>query len=891
MATKLGVQTQPSATYESEELLAQQPVILVQNADGSTDTSSTAEIQLALDMATSRFVADVEPLFTTHTVQPGSTASALILSPALSFPTLLGSSYAGRGYILRAKTVAGGAMGTYGISATIASNTGTTQVNTATPMTNVLADGSTSYTVQAGDVVEVHSGCVFASVFARAVSGVATFSGVRIMGYLTSTPTASSTGLTSVALNAIANAHAGNYDGVAELPRTTVTTDMPTINGVTVYVGPGVGDDYPATATGLQNAINARAAVVSNQNDAIILRNGVNLSGNWTLKKKAGGTGKIVIRGETTHTPEHTRTAMSTYVGGGYAKVRAAGVDYAFQCEPGASHYRLALFEVTVSQASLYCGGLLNLSDTVAENAGTGLLADQPNDVIADRMYIHGDPVIECKFGVRLGGVSQGVVDCYIADIHSGNQVGDSQAVGGTTGAGPFRIHNNYLEASSENSLFGGASVYVPGLVPSDITFTKNLLRKPFSWHSNATINGSVKNLWELKNARRVLCEGNVMEGCWQGGQAGDAVLLTPINQYGPTWNAGVRDVTFRYNVLRNASSGYNITNDNTENGFRSFGLWRFSMHDNAAWNINDPAWVPANFRIVRLANGTDVRLTHNTLLGSANTTNTVGLLLGVTTGLFARVKYDDNLSTAQSYAVIADGGAPGNGSITPTLVNGGGSFNNNGLVNFDFNTGGYFSDYPGTTKFPADLTAAGVATPAITSTWDTADPDTVLAALTLSGPLSTAASDGTQLGANLTTLRSAIAGVWSGAGSGAGPAHHLALTQEPSQAPVSGQPHATAPAGAVKDASNVTVTSDASTVAATLVIENGSATPIGTLTTPVISGLWSFAGTGLGATGAGARCHWHFADGSLTGVDSQSFTVADAGALVPFRSHRRTIL
>ena len=43
----------------------------------------------------------------------------------------------------------------------------------------------------------------------------------------------------------------------------------------------------------------------------------------------------------------------------------------------------------------------------------------------------------------------------------------------------------------------------------------------------------SVKNIFELKNARRVLAEGNVLEHNWQHDQNGFAILFTVRNQDG----------------------------------------------------------------------------------------------------------------------------------------------------------------------------------------------------------------------------------------------------------------------------------------------------------------------------------------------------------------------
>jgi hypothetical protein len=60
-----------------------------------------------------------------------------------------------------------------------------------------------------------------------------------------------------------------------------------------------------------------------------------------------------------------------------------------------------------------------------------------------------------------------------------------------------------------------------------------------------------VKNLFELKNAERVLFESNILENSWGGfSQAGFAILLTPKNQALHAGNVcpscQVTDVTIR---------------------------------------------------------------------------------------------------------------------------------------------------------------------------------------------------------------------------------------------------------------------------------------------------------------------------------------------------------
>lgn len=75
-----------------------------------------------------------------------------------------------------------------------------------------------------------------------------------------------------------------------------------------------------------------------------------------------------------------------------------------------------------------------------------------------------------------------------------------------------------------------------------------------------------VKNVFELKNARRVLVEYNVFENNWLHGQPGYAILFTPRNQDGACTWCVVEDVVFQYNIVRNSSAGVNLTGYDTPN-------------------------------------------------------------------------------------------------------------------------------------------------------------------------------------------------------------------------------------------------------------------------------------------------------------------------------------
>jgi hypothetical protein len=68
-----------------------------------------------------------------------------------------------------------------------------------------------------------------------------------------------------------------------------------------------------------------------------------------------------------------------------------------------------------------------------------------------------------------------------------------------------------------------------------------------------------VKNLFELKNARHSLIEFNVFENNWLNAQKGYAILFTPRNQDGACTWCIVEDVTFQYNLVRNVAGAISV--------------------------------------------------------------------------------------------------------------------------------------------------------------------------------------------------------------------------------------------------------------------------------------------------------------------------------------------
>jgi hypothetical protein len=220
------------------------------------------------------------------------------------------------------------------------------------------------------------------------------------------------------------------------------------------------------------------------------------------------------------------------------------------------------------------------------------------NKVVLDRVWFQGSPTDEANHGLSLNGANYiAVVDSYFTNFHCNapGSCSDAQAIhggGGNHQDGPFKISNNFIEASGEGILFGGGPATT---TPADIEVTRNHFFKPKTWNpSDPTFDGlmrTTKNHFELKNAQRVLFEGNVLENNWGGfSQAGFAILLTPKNQVSGTTNqcpsCVVRDVTIRYSRVMNTGGLFQIANATGSGGLPATEGSHYSIHDVLAEDV-----------------------------------------------------------------------------------------------------------------------------------------------------------------------------------------------------------------------------------------------------------------------------------------------------------------
>jgi hypothetical protein len=69
----------------------------------------------------------------------------------------------------------------------------------------------------------------------------------------------------------------------------------------------------------------------------------------------------------------------------------------------------------------------------------------------------------------------------------------------------------------------------------------------------------SVKNIFELKNARNVVVDQNIFENHWKESQAGYAIVFTPRNSGGACSWCVVETVRFENNIVRHVAAGINL--------------------------------------------------------------------------------------------------------------------------------------------------------------------------------------------------------------------------------------------------------------------------------------------------------------------------------------------
>jgi hypothetical protein len=387
----------------------------------------------------------------------------------------------------------------------------------------------------------------------------------------------------------------GGYDGPAELPRVTVPSAMADTPANGSIISVNAGDN-------LQKALQSAAC-----GDVIELQAGATFSGLFVVPAKNCNVNNwIIIR---TSSPDSALPAEGTRLTPCYAglaslegrpqypcsdpqnvlakvEMPTAG-DGPFQFTNGANFYRLIGLEVT-------------RPDGIGVPARLITALGSADHIVFDRSWLHGALQDETYGGVNLSGMTNAaIVDSYFSDFHCIASTGlctDAHAISAgvsNTQDGPYKIDDNFVEASGEGILFGGGPATT---TPTDITITNNHFWKPWQWRpGNPNFIGGkngkafiVKNHLEIKNAVRVLVDGNLMENNWGGfSQNGFSILITPKNQHAGHANVcpkcQVTDITVRYVQVSHTGAGLQLATSmsgNGKHGGQALAGTRWSIHD-----------------------------------------------------------------------------------------------------------------------------------------------------------------------------------------------------------------------------------------------------------------------------------------------------------------------
>lgn len=482
-------------------------------------------------------------------------------------------------------------------------------------------------------------------------------------------------------------------------------------------------------------------------------------------------------------------------------KISAANASNAVSDQNGGDHWRIVGAEITRDKT----GGkaIYNLVDLGSQNNTT----NQANHIIFDRCWFDGveftgpatvqsndTSTTRAVYLAQSNYVA--VVDSYFTNFYdttsmSANGNTDAQCISGgiggvpNSGWGVYKFVNNHCEASGEGILFGGS--VGPALTPTGCTITvncnldvpsnietrMNYFFKPPQWSTSSGTGWPVlKNGFEMKIGALALFEGNVIENAPYGAQVGWCWTVAPKNQSddrtgtlptAPT--ALTNDFTYRYNYCYNAATGpgYYQTQDGNCPTCEAQGMNRVSDHDNL---INDAqvifaccagdGWITtsipdsSNRGLNKLQN---VSIRHDTFVRSSRYSLSIGaggpnLIYGLT--------WQDNIISNAQYGVGSNPSLTGC-STTNTLTQilsacvTGWTVDHNAVFGVTS-----LGSWPVGNIPVADAAHVGFVN---YGTGDSGfNPGNY--ALTSSSPLHNAASDGRDIGADINTLLTKIAGV-----------------------------------------------------------------------------------------------------------------------------------
>lgn len=304
---------------------------------------------------------------------------------------------------------------------------------------------------------------------------------------------------------------------------------------------------HVAPGEDIQDYIDEAAAATGNFE--IVLAQGATYTLTSALiAKPKVDSGWILVRSAGTSNPSWP--AANVRVGPSQSSLMAkiqvtSGNHSALRTQAGVSVQRYKFWGVEFYSSQSSSGtGLIALGDSGNEDgsAATGLYQDSeskaPKYWIFDQVYVHADPSAskECIRGIFLHSSEATISNSTIDEIKSANQ---SAGIASLNGNGPVMVLNDYVAATGENIITGGAPTAIVAIAPRYTVWGSHIV-KYAKWDTRSGGsyiggpsgggNWQVLNLLEFKTAEQSIIDGNVFDRSWvQGDQTGEALIFNNV--------------------------------------------------------------------------------------------------------------------------------------------------------------------------------------------------------------------------------------------------------------------------------------------------------------------------------------------------------------------------